>query len=416
MTYHSSADRLPLRPVNWNTVTSADNIGLWPPQPLSDRLQRLRLYRDLFDGLTGGVSDRALPVSLNYFQRVPTGIADLLTASVPIAPEEEMQGEIEEACYDGIVDMLRYGAALVWTNPFTSRIEILDPRYWAPTERGWYYLDPKYSIVDGSIDEALVYIQDGDVLTAQNRRFLGGSYIGEIVGEEFSEAAPDTLTMAIRTPRVKGWGTSIFDVLAPAIIEMSSRATANSTVLDKFVNPELFYSVAPENYTEIDPGAAGDMDPPDVDPSTGDMDMERVPQYLIDELERISEGDQNVIPPEVQNVSALTWDPHIGASQDQITLMMTMVEALSSNPGLFGGMTDTDPSGRALKILKLPFYVTSQSLQSRFITAMDESLELAGMPAGIEWEHIFDFLERTAPSPPPSAQPTSDRPGEENLG
>ena len=115
MTYHSSADRLPLRPVNWNTVTSADNIGLWPPQPLSDRLQRLRHYRDLFDGLTGGVSDRALPVSLNYFQRVPTGIADLLTASVPIAPEEEMQGEIEEACYDGIVDMLRYGAALVWT-------------------------------------------------------------------------------------------------------------------------------------------------------------------------------------------------------------------------------------------------------------------------------------------------------------
>ena len=222
--------------------------------------------------------------------------------------------------------------------------------------------------------------------------------------------------MAIRTPRVKGWGTSIFDVLAPAIIEMSSRATANSTVLDKFVNPELFYSVAPENYTEIDPGAAGDMDPPDVDPSTGDMDMERVPQYLIDELERISEGDQTVIPPEVQNVSALTWDPHIGASQDQITLMMTMVEALSSNPGLFGGMTDTDPSGRALKILKLPFYVTSQSLQSRFITAIDESLELAGMPAGIEWEHIFDFLERTAPSPPPSAQPTSDRPGEENLG
>ena len=272
MTYHSSADRLPLRPVNWNTVTSADNIAQWPPQPLSDRLRRLRLYRDLFDGIMDSISDKALPVALNYFQRVPTGIADLLTASTPISPVEELQGDLEEACYDGIVDMLRYGAALTWYNVFTGKLEVIDPRYWAPTERGWYYLEPSYSIVDGSIDEALLYIQDGETLSAQNRRFLGGAHIGEMVGEEFTDSAPDTLRMAVRTPRVKGWGTSIFDVLTTPILEMSSRASANREVLDKFVNPELFYGVAPENYKDISAEGDDDSDPVDLDPATGDMD------------------------------------------------------------------------------------------------------------------------------------------------
>ena len=174
----------PLKPANYDTVgldipEDAENV-MWPPQAVVDRINRIRLYYDLFMGDWSLASpNEYFIVQNNYFQTVPMGIADLLTSEPPVTPDEELNDTVLDVAYEAVIDTIRYGAPLIWTNP-EGGIEALDPRFWVPTVNGWVYGVPTTNAENGKVDSIHIVGQTGDTFYEEIREYNGTTSGGTI--------------------------------------------------------------------------------------------------------------------------------------------------------------------------------------------------------------------------------------------
>jgi hypothetical protein len=133
----------------------------WPPPSESERLDKYRANRRLFDGKHDAVFRQAVErrlfreetqeivyLILNYHKRLSTHWADLLFTEEPVLtagdPESQEQETLERLNWDSdvtsqvgpeaVIDMSRYGDGLlkVFLEDGRGRIESLSPTYWFP--------------------------------------------------------------------------------------------------------------------------------------------------------------------------------------------------------------------------------------------------------------------------------------------
>ena len=375
----------PLPSLEWSGVVpdldDGDTNYRWPPANVRDRIDRMKLYHNLFDGHVGLVTNYT-SVSQNFFQAVPMRIAEELTSIEPEAPAPVDPFQLQDVCFDGVVHMFVYGGAILWTPPADETgpadVELLDPRYWAQTETGWLYVTPMSDPESGRVDRAVVLGQAGDVLFSDVREFSTAA-LGPIRERLFQVAYEDTVAVAPMNPRRGEWGTSQFDVMGAAVVELGRVYTTASNVGKKFESPPIALR-----------GNKADLlgTAPPIDGGDEGLTYEQEQELINERLEQtgldFEDSDVVFLPEEIQDAQALTWDAHLDAGFTQAQEMREMIQALTTVPGLFMTEQIAPASGVALRIVNRPFYSRSGSMQKRFIRAYRES-------SGVEltWPHPY---------------------------
>ena len=129
-----------LSPVAMDVVVPIDywrQGAAYPPDGAKPRVDRLQLYRDLFDGMA-----QPERVRTNYYRRSSTFIGDLLASFPPMVEgiddefAKAVNRQLALAAYCIGVDQTRYGVAdlrplIDDTGPL---IECADPRTWFPAD------------------------------------------------------------------------------------------------------------------------------------------------------------------------------------------------------------------------------------------------------------------------------------------
>ena len=379
--------QFPLKPIDWTSEaldlpedhTSVD----WPPRVVQPRLDRLMLYWELFEGDFDRVTADQLRVQQNLFYRIPVGVADRLTDEPPDSGDETLNETLLGVAYNGVIDMCRYGAALVWTSP-DNEIEVLDPRYWVPTINGWVYGVPKTNPADGIEDRIEIMGQAGDIYYEEVRVYTSGMIGGLLDGSDgFQTTFDDTLQIVPLNPTRGEWGTSMFDAIGPAVIEIGVRLTDSSEALAQFKAPMMTARGAKKDINDISVAAE--------DPTLSYAERQEI---VNTDLSETGFGEHNLvyIPSTLQDINAVTWDPHVDEQLMMVEEMKALIEYISRVPGLTGANPEQGMSGVALKIVHAPFYVMSKSIQNMLVKAIRDSSGIQ-----VTWPHPFDSQETDTP-------------------
>jgi len=383
-----------LKEIDWSLesdISLLDGEGgvTWPPAALYSRYRRLDDYHNLFHGDFTSImnTDDNLTVTSNYFARVCTGLADILTFSEPKTGRPEIDRWLGEAAYDAIVDMLRYGACILYTSDDLSILEhggedesptvidIMDPRNYTPLRGGWAYTVP-YTDTVTSENRMTVYVWHESIQTLLEYDAPYGSLSGATLMSQTPQEESGVHIVA-RSPRVASWGTSIIDIMAPMVLEMSRRYSSNSKILKYHANPLITYRINDADLIELDP----DLDL--------DSSFEEKSEAVSQTLKEFATMDSAALPNAIQGMEYVTWDGSLKESYMQIEFMRAEIETLTSTIGLFRLESVGAASGTSLKTLLLQLFVSSQSLQNTIRKGLERSL---GEGISIEWPHAFDVL------------------------
>ena len=99
-------------------------------------------------------------------------------------------------------------------------------------------------------------------------------------------------------------------------------------------------------------------------------------------------------PDDTQKVEYLEFSGNIDASFDQIDLARELANTMSGMPAILDSLSQPPPSGVSLRLQYLPFYAATSSLQSDLAEDLARALMAVGLDESIEWDHIFDILDR----------------------
>ena len=359
----------------------------WPPKAMSERAMRMKQYRDLYDGEWASLNVMDMEVQVNLFRAVPVRVADILSMSEPTTGDDDLDAAVSEAAYQAVVHMLSYGGAVYWTNPETGLLEVLDPRWWFPTEDGWMYGVPLRSPVTGLVDRLQLRWQYGEVHDLSLWRYAGGALTDRL--DRSVVQMPDTAAVVANRPLQGNWGTSVFDDLASPCVELSHRETQVSAVLDKFVSPPLAARVSNAEMPDLAPDITDD--------DTFQERQEKVGSALTREF---GGSDVVTIPDQVQSLDAVVWDPRLGGAMDMVDKMETTIEMIVKMPGLFNNFAEmAADSGISMKRKMWSLYAVTQSTQVRQVQGANKSLAAAGVSYRVDWPHPFDVLEDAAAEP-----------------
>lgn len=374
----------PLPLLDWTSIAAdlaeGETSYRWPPQTLDARLQRMAFYYGLFDGALG-LATEYTSVSQNFFQAVPVRIAEELLTIEPEAPAPVDPFRLQDVCFDGIVHMFVYGGAILWTPPPTEEgpadVELLDPRYWVPTESGWIYRVPIRNPESGAVDRAAVLMQQGDTLIEEVRDITNSTLGSIVVGSSFTTVWEDTVAIAPMNPMRGSWGTSQFDIMGPAVVELGRVYTTGSRVGQKFESPPITVRANKGDLLGSAPEIADEG-------LTYEEEQELINKRLDETGLDFEDSDVVYLGDEIQDAQALTWDAHLDAGFTQAQEMREMIQTLTTVPGLFMTEQIAPASGVALRIVNRPFFNRSGSMQKRFIRAYRES-------SGVEltWPHPY---------------------------
>ena len=239
---------LPLRRVNFDvTATVGEAVaGEWPPVRFSDRQERLRLYRQVFDGtLSGLIQDRAYSrVAVNEFRQACLFKGDLLT-SVPIGltPEVVNPAVVANVMGQVVVNLERDGLAVLLSGVGVDGVfmRAVDADCWFPRSDGGHILMvPFVSDQAGTSqpDRVRMTMVEADGRSMEFVFVWAGSRRGELLGRR-PLADRQHVTVLYRSPLVPGWGTSLFDDLGPVLLEHTVRLSSYSRILNAHENPLL---------------------------------------------------------------------------------------------------------------------------------------------------------------------------------
>ena len=345
-----------------------ENVN-FPPDRFRLRDQRLVALNKLWKG---DFSDYQIQyeVSVNYFHSYSTKLANLLLMSNP----EAGGVPISQPAYDALVDMTRYGGAVLGWDGDTLRA--YDPISWYPMVDGDVFVRPFTSVEasDANHDavNVLVVPRDGD---AESRTYDWQS--GQIGKFRESESA-GVIEVAVvpRSPTNGIWGTAKYTELCDPIIEIARRFSRNRRLLDLYSGPvPVFQASTPDAETRYGVAASDTEDEKRraiLEAQIGSLEEETI--FLPDELVGVS-----FLQPDVEGV--LT-------SLAQVAEMKEAVQMMTGLPSLTGASM---PSGEALKRVFLHFYSESAAMQIDLRAAISLLLGVE-----VTWEHIFDQMEMQA--------------------
>ena len=415
--YKRETTILPLTTINWElyaTVEEALNEAgsrkQWIPYRFSERQERLRLYRSLYDGnIKSLIPDPSYArVMVNEFRQACLFTSDILT-SVEITPSVEIFNAqvLENAISLAIVMLERDGIALLNTGvdeagePFITTV---DPSCWFPRRDGGHILYVPYVSDEADTpryDRAIMTIIEPEGETVEYEfEYQSDNSKGRLI-ETRPVVGLNFVTPIYRAPTVPGWGTSLFDDLAPIVLEHTIRMTSYSKILNANENPLLNIFLTKEDMPDF--GGSDTEEKSDWEAGVSEVAMNRGKQAALDYR------DQNVAVglDSQTKLQYLTWDGNLDASAAYIEMLEQQISKITGIPKVLQEGAEV-ASGVALKRLYQKLYSATLSI----LNAMKYGLEnaLTAMSTGevtVEWPHPFDFDDLEA-----SADDDNTPPGE----
>lgn len=395
---------LPLEPVDWTTMTPADEPfgkpANFPPEQVRARIDRSRLRWDMQYGVWDKLLetlDKPLTVQVNLFRTIGERLAQFMMASDFTTGEDEADYMYGALIGEAAMAILRDATPIFWLAPEKEVPELLDPRFFWFTTEGWVYAVPQ-SAVEGNDAKLKIMIQRGETFT-EGEMAYGGATRNFDVGpnptdgtlgsmEVMSEMSyPDTVSIPGR------FGQSMFDVIAPMVIEISRRHSANSYALNKLADPGFGVIAHPGDlpFIERDEGYGNQ--------ELTDGDSVQQSSAMNTYLQEVTGGNTYVsFDKAIQGLEPLEYNGRITESSDTIDHIRTEIETAVSMPDLFNGFVSLGaaPSGVALRRLNIPLYATVRTAQGMIRRGIDESLSQAGVEPSYEWRPVFEVLEGEA--------------------
>lgn len=228
--------------------------GQWPADRARERMERLNLLYDLYRGdLSHFVKDRGIvALTPNYFARIADGLAALIASP-------QADDELQQAAYDLIVNMVRYGRGFVVS--IDGDLSVFDSRYcqvdadettlWAVVP----FVSPGAD--DGDYDRAEVHMvtanefdDDGNLIEAGEAvtwevAFASSHRKGRVQQFTISEAddpsdpVPGGFGIADHRATMGGHGKNSYENIVPICFEIAKRITTNSRIMDGHLKPLL---------------------------------------------------------------------------------------------------------------------------------------------------------------------------------
>ena len=140
--------------------------------------------------------------------------------------------------YDAVIDMSRYGGAiLAWGD---NTLSTFDPMTWYPLVEGHAFVKPYISV-----DATSAVYDRVNVITIINGAKVSYDYewkngrFGKLLDEETLE--PTEVAVVPRLPRNGTWGTAKYIELCDPTIEIVRRTSLNRRLLDLYTTPMPVY-------------------------------------------------------------------------------------------------------------------------------------------------------------------------------
>ena len=421
-----------LKPVDWLSAQDVDDpFGInqnWPPTSVQERILRSQLRWNLQHGQWDQVSTEArqFTVLINIYTILLDRLTEIICASEVSTGDDALDAVLNEEAAEGVRATIRDNTPIFWTDPETSQTHVLDARFWYPLSAGaeatsdkmagWVYATPMGGVrggVEGETEYGIpemvkIGLQVGDLYTEDIFRYDSGT-IGELLSHRRSIDGPSTIAI----PGL--FGQSIFDIVTPAVFEISRRYSRASEALNRISAPDYALLAGPD--ADIGPintetNAMEDTIDEDLDPEVNSE------QSAVQRQLSAIAGDNTFVDFAslgIQGVEPLTFSVDITGTTDIVTHMFKAIEKLAGMPNLFaddGGFAMAK-SGVALRQLNIPVYAKTKRIQDLVRNGINASRALAGLPE-VEWEEAFTVLEESAPAPNPQQMiPGQNPPSEE---
>ena len=401
--------RLPLERINWDLYASVAEAvsGEWMPARFNDRQRRLGLYRNVFDGdivgvggfladaAEGLIEDRSYArVLVNSFRQACLFKADLLTSTEIVqTPEVVPAQQLQNVASRAVVLQERDGGAIVnaGVNEAGPFLRVIDPSCWFPRADGGTVVAVPYTSDEAPTslpDRLRMHVVEPDGRTMEflfdyTSLYSRGSLISR-------RALPDRnwFVKIVRAPEVPGWGTSLFDDLAPVLVEYAVRMTSYSKILNAHESPMLNLFVSDEDMPDF--GGSTPVEAERWREGADDDARGRAAQAAA-ELRRM---DVSVGLDSSAKLQYLTWDGQLAASNAYLERLEQQVSKVSGIPlTLMQGQEVA--SGVALRRLFLPLYASTLAVLNDTRYALETALSaiVGGSAVKLEWPHPFDFQD-----------------------
>ena len=388
---------LPLQEVDWSTAVPASAVAganetQWPPTPVAPRVERLKLFHDLWRGDLSAIMDvRQLAASgvapVNLFRRTAKFVADLLVREAPTVDGLDL--EPLTMIHDILTDMVRYGAGLllVADGPEGPLIERLDAQYAIPTaEGGWVLAEPRMSPVsESTLPDVLQFtlIQDGTVGVMMRTQTPTGVQAGTNLGPVrqsgiIGTAAEVHVIPALPTQPGGTWGTSWYEDLITIVVQTARRMAANTRVLDENSDPLLLMRGDLNRYTTIPgvPKSSAVASPGEIG---RDSEVAR----------RLTKAGPLVLPDGVQDAEYVTWDGGLEAAEALLNRIDGQYRAVSGIPAVLEA-DQAIASGMSLRRMFWQFDATVAPMHQMVGQAFTAAVERFG--GSFEWPNVFEVV------------------------
>ena len=407
---------LPLKRICWElyaTVQEAITTNNWVPPRFTNRQDRLALYQQAFDGdLAGLIPDRSYTrVAVNEFRQSCLFKADLLTSTdIMQTPEVIHPSVLTNAVSACVVSQEQNGIGLLnagMDDEGMAFIRTIDPLCWFPRMDGGHIVAVPYVS-----DQSETDIPDRlrmDIIEPDGRamRFTFEYTSTYSKGSQLSrERLPGMqyIVPVYRSPQQPGWGTSLFDDIAPIALEHMVRLTSYSKILNAHENPILNIFMGEDDIADF----GGSTPLEEAEFEAGDEEASRIrAKHAAEDYRRQDVGfgfDTEA------KLDYMTWD---GALEASNRMLDRLEEAISKVSGVPKILRDGEAgfSGVALRRLFIPLYANTLAILNDTRYALETILTMVnGGDVAIEWQHPFDYeeLEATEDEDPDQADEDMD--------
>jgi len=346
------------------TITNINELfktgSTWPPETELPRLTTYQTNRRLFEGKHDLVfghnppdESRPKDITCNWHKRLSTLFADLLVGSPPkitANPQETVDritdiNKINILLYNTVINVLKYGNAVLKVRfDNGAKIELIDPALWFPIVNpdnrseieshviAWVFseADTDYLTCEihhkGTIDHKLFELKDGKIVHPLD---LSAVERYSDLKDTEETGIDDFLIVPITSLGAESvFGDDAFTNINGLIRELENRLIRTSRTLDKFADPNI----------------VGSEETVNIDPITGESDVEI--------------GGGRFIPVSEDGTAPyyLVWNADLEASFTQIDAILSQLYIMSeTSSACFGDLkSGLAESGSALKRLLMP--------------------------------------------------------------
>ena len=419
-------EAFPIRPVNFLIPATLDDIEdeNWPPTRFRNRNYKLELMDDLWDGDFSRFvkNKRSTRVSFNHFRKITTFTVDMLMSSRATLNVEDLMrgGDLVDALCRTITDQMKYGGSTVLGFVYGSGDEedeaedvlellVVEPQYFYPLLEGGFivaipfisekatgdeYDKARVIVAQPDEDNGLLKFRDSIYTRSGSSSDRTGGGLSEEDGSEVRTGAASAKVI-LRSPITSyGWGTPIFNDIAPLVLEQSIRLSSFSHVLNANEKPTLAFKTGD-----------GESNLLTVDQDVRLRDVDQRETYRKYAQEVVTTYMREIMRQDVAtnilwgDAKYIEFTGQLSASQFFIQHLHQLISMSTGIPQVLYE-TGTPTSGVALDEMLIGLYLSTLAIFNRTKRGMEELLnDLVGVDDGnvqLEWDHYIDVKKKEA--------------------